>query len=72
MVVDSRSNRQKTSFQIIKTAVFSLHRKVKLRETFVAAANFTQHSALLEDFTITKHIPTVIIPYQNGSCKDKD
>ena len=38
----------------------------------VAAANFTQHSTLLEDFTITKHIPTVTIPYQNGSCKDKD
>ena len=35
MVVESRSNRQQTSFQIIKTVFFSRHLNVKLTETFI-------------------------------------
>ena len=39
-VVDSRSNRQTTSFQIIITAIFSPQRNVKLRATFIHLVYF--------------------------------
>ena len=39
MVVESRSNLQQTSF-LIKTAVFSRHRNVKLRQTFIHLVYF--------------------------------
>ena len=39
MVVEGRSNLQQTSF-LIKTAVFSRHRNVKLRQTFIHLVYF--------------------------------
>ena len=46
MVVESHSNLQQTSF-LVKTAVFSRHRNVKLRHLFISFTSMLSNSVLI-------------------------